>query len=49
MVFNAWAKDLGRGLTSLMTAADAATVTALNLRGGSVPPTHVLWKTSPSG
>ncbi|MET7490541.1 MobF family relaxase, partial [Streptomyces sp. NPDC005538] len=32
MVFNAWAKDLDKGLTSLMTAADTATVTALNLR-----------------
>jgi conjugative relaxase-like TrwC/TraI family protein len=32
MVFAAWAKDLGKGLTSLMTAADTATVTALNLR-----------------
>ncbi|MFC8019073.1 MobF family relaxase [[Kitasatospora] papulosa] len=32
MVFTAWAKDLGKGLTSLMTAADTATVTALNLR-----------------
>lgn len=31
-VFAAWAKDLGKGLTSLMTAADTATVTALNLR-----------------
>lgn len=31
-VFTAWAKDLGKGLTSLMTAADTATVTALNLR-----------------
>ncbi|MFI1701417.1 MobF family relaxase [Streptomyces bobili] len=32
MVFTAWAKDLGKGLTSLMTAADTATVTELNLR-----------------
>ncbi|MET8816394.1 MobF family relaxase [Streptomyces sp. NPDC004549] len=32
MVFAAWAKDLGKGLTSLMTAADTATVTALNVR-----------------
>lgn len=32
MVFHAWAKDLDKGLTSLMTAADTATVTALNLR-----------------
>ncbi|MFB6984596.1 MobF family relaxase [Streptomyces sp. NPDC056297] len=32
MVFAAWAKDLGKGLTSLMTAADTATVTELNLR-----------------
>ncbi|MFF8618814.1 MobF family relaxase [Streptomyces sp. NPDC015350] len=32
MVFAAWAKDLDKGLTSLMTAADTATVTALNLR-----------------
>ncbi|MFJ3658817.1 MobF family relaxase [Streptomyces nigra] len=32
MVFNAWANDRGRGLTSLMTAADTATVMALNLR-----------------
>ncbi|MEU9553695.1 AAA family ATPase [Streptomyces werraensis] len=32
MVFNAWAKDQDKGLTSLMTAADTATVTALNLR-----------------
>lgn len=32
MVFAAWAKDLDNGLTPLMTAADAATVTALNLR-----------------
>ncbi|MGY1584662.1 AAA family ATPase [Streptomyces sp. MN13] len=32
MVFTAWAGDLGKGLTSLMTAADTATVTALNLR-----------------
>ncbi|MFF7858741.1 MobF family relaxase [Streptomyces sp. NPDC007904] len=32
MVFNAWAKDLNKGLTSLMTAADTATVTALNAR-----------------
>lgn len=31
-VFEAWAKDLGKGLTSLMTAADTQTVTALNLR-----------------
>ncbi|MFJ9580890.1 MobF family relaxase [Streptomyces sp. NPDC101191] len=31
-VFTAWAKDLGKGLTSLMTAADTATVTALNRR-----------------
>lgn len=31
-VFHAWARDLGKGLTSLMTAADTATVTALNLR-----------------
>ncbi|MFD5079522.1 MobF family relaxase [Streptomyces sp. NPDC058371] len=31
-VFAAWAKDLGKGLTSLMTAADTATVTELNLR-----------------
>ncbi|MER7000703.1 MobF family relaxase [Streptomyces sp. NPDC000410] len=31
-VFAAWAKDLGKGLSSLMTAADTATVTALNLR-----------------
>ncbi|MFD6335083.1 MobF family relaxase [Streptomyces niveus] len=32
MVFDAWAKDLGKGLTSLMTAADTASVTALNVR-----------------
>ncbi|MFI5867128.1 MobF family relaxase [Streptomyces sp. NPDC051546] len=32
MVFDAWAKDLDKGLTSLMTAADTATVTALNVR-----------------
>jgi ATP-dependent exoDNAse (exonuclease V) alpha subunit len=32
MVFAAWAKDLNKGLTSLMTAADTATVTALNRR-----------------
>ncbi|MFJ5951418.1 MobF family relaxase [Streptomyces noursei] len=32
MAFDAWAKDLNKGLTSLMTAADTATVTALNLR-----------------
>ncbi|MEU5196073.1 MobF family relaxase [Streptomyces scabiei] len=32
MVFHAWAKDLDKGLTSLMTAADTATVTALNVR-----------------
>ncbi|MEV0965513.1 MobF family relaxase [Streptomyces sp. NPDC049910] len=32
MLFAAWAKDLNKGLTSLMTAADTATVTALNLR-----------------
>ncbi|MFE2102634.1 ATP-dependent RecD-like DNA helicase, partial [Streptomyces sp. NPDC059468] len=31
-VFAAWAKDLGKGLTSLMTAADTVTVTALNRR-----------------
>ncbi|MEU7306133.1 MobF family relaxase [Streptomyces sp. NPDC007206] len=31
-VFAAWAKDVGKGLTSLMTAADTATVTALNRR-----------------
>ncbi len=31
-VFTAWAHDLGKGLTSLMTAADTATVTALNRR-----------------
>ncbi|KOV92852.1 MobF family relaxase, partial [Streptomyces sp. NRRL WC-3723] len=31
-VFTAWAKDLDKGLTSLMTAADTATVTALNRR-----------------
>ncbi len=31
-VFEAWAKDLRKGRTSLMTAADTATVTALNLR-----------------
>ncbi|MEU5241680.1 MobF family relaxase [Streptomyces lydicus] len=31
-VFEAWANDLGKGLTSLMTAADTQTVTALNLR-----------------
>lgn len=31
-VFAAWANDLDKGLTSLMTAADTATVTALNLR-----------------
>ncbi|MFE7328055.1 MobF family relaxase [Streptomyces sp. NPDC057565] len=31
-VFDAWAKDCGKGLNSLMTAADTATVTALNLR-----------------
>ncbi|MEU6071906.1 MobF family relaxase [Streptomyces sp. NPDC047082] len=31
-VFAAWAKDTGNGLTSLMTAADTATVTALNIR-----------------
>lgn len=32
MVFKAWANDLDQGRTSLMTAADTATVTALNLR-----------------
>ncbi|WP_372412241.1 ATP-dependent RecD-like DNA helicase [Streptomyces luteireticuli] len=32
LVFAAWAKDLQRGLTSVMTAADTASVTALNLR-----------------
>ncbi|MFH8260532.1 MobF family relaxase [Streptomyces roseolus] len=32
MVFHAWAKDLDKGLTSLMTAADTTTVTALNMR-----------------
>ncbi|MER5888046.1 MobF family relaxase [Streptomyces sp. NPDC001941] len=31
-VFDAWANDRSQGLTSLMTAADTATVTALNLR-----------------
>ncbi|WP_327425337.1 relaxase domain-containing protein [Streptomyces sp. NBC_01707] len=31
-VFDAWAKDCGKGLNSLMTAADTATVTALNRR-----------------
>ncbi|WP_406291613.1 MobF family relaxase [Streptomyces sp. NBC_00624] len=31
-VFDAWAKDCGKGLNSLMTAADTATVTALNQR-----------------
>ncbi|MFF2205185.1 MobF family relaxase [Streptomyces sp. NPDC058145] len=31
-VFTAWAKDLGKGLTSLMTAGDTATVTVLNRR-----------------
>ncbi|MFD7861593.1 MobF family relaxase [Streptomyces sp. NPDC059783] len=31
-VFHAWAKDLDKGLTSLMTAADTATVNALNVR-----------------
>ncbi|MGW9032516.1 ATP-dependent DNA helicase, partial [Streptomyces sp. NPDC055722] len=31
-VFAAWAKDIGAGRTSLMTAADTATVTALNAR-----------------
>ncbi|MEU1596663.1 AAA family ATPase [Streptomyces sp. NPDC005708] len=31
-VFAAWAKDIGAGRTSLMTAADTATVTALNRR-----------------
>ncbi|MGX1886793.1 MobF family relaxase [Streptomyces sp. NPDC055287] len=31
-VFTAWANDTGKGLISLMTAADNATVTALNLR-----------------
>ncbi|MFE7779453.1 AAA family ATPase, partial [Streptomyces sp. NPDC057445] len=31
-VFAAWDRDTGRGRTSLMTAADTATVTALNLR-----------------
>ncbi|MFF8478699.1 MobF family relaxase [Streptomyces sp. NPDC015414] len=31
-VFTAWASDLAKGLSSLMTAADAATVTALNQR-----------------
>jgi hypothetical protein len=31
-VFTAWSKDQGRGPTSLMTAADIATVTALNQR-----------------
>lgn len=32
MVFTAWAKDQAKGHTSLMTAADTASVTALNLR-----------------
>ncbi|MGW1155972.1 MobF family relaxase [Streptomyces rubiginosohelvolus] len=32
MVFAAWSKDQGKGLTSLMTAADTASVTALNAR-----------------
>ncbi|MFC8784944.1 hypothetical protein [Streptomyces nigra] len=32
MVFHAWAQDSTKGLASLMTAADTATVTALNLR-----------------
>ncbi|MFJ3575923.1 MobF family relaxase [Streptomyces rubiginosohelvolus] len=32
MVFAAWSKDQGKGLTSLMTAADTASVTALNVR-----------------
>ncbi|MGW3361218.1 AAA family ATPase [Streptomyces bungoensis] len=31
-VFAAWASDLAKGLSSLMTAADTATVTALNQR-----------------
>ncbi len=31
-VFTAWAADLEKGLSSLMTAADTATVTALNAR-----------------
>ncbi|WP_333764875.1 AAA family ATPase [Streptomyces sp. IBSBF 2390] len=31
-VFMAWARDLDKGLTSLMTAANTATVTALNQR-----------------
>ncbi|MFG3207376.1 MobF family relaxase [Streptomyces sp. NPDC048192] len=31
-VFTAWAHDLARGRTSLMTAADTETVTALNVR-----------------
>ncbi|MEU2057144.1 MobF family relaxase [Streptomyces bungoensis] len=31
-VFAAWAHDLAKGLSSLMTAADTATVTALNAR-----------------
>ncbi|MFF2205874.1 MobF family relaxase [Streptomyces sp. NPDC058145] len=31
-VFTAWASDLEKGLSSLMTAADTATVTALNAR-----------------
>ncbi|MDX2733626.1 MobF family relaxase, partial [Streptomyces sp. PA03-2a] len=31
-VFDAWAKDCGKGLGALMTAADTATVTALNQR-----------------
>jgi hypothetical protein len=31
-VFTAWAKDMNKGLTSLMTAADTQSVTALNLR-----------------
>ncbi|MER6433768.1 MobF family relaxase [Streptomyces sp900105245] len=31
-VFTAWAHDLNKGLTSLMTAADTVTVTALNRR-----------------
>ncbi|MFE5407094.1 MobF family relaxase [Streptomyces sp. NPDC056580] len=31
-VFTAWASDLTKGLSSLMTAADTATVTALNQR-----------------
>ncbi|MFF9458662.1 MobF family relaxase [Streptomyces flaveolus] len=48
-VFTAWAKDSNRGLSSLMTAADTATVTALNqraqawhLEAGTLDPTSLV-------